>query len=381
MPSCQSWDIYCTVVDNFGDIGVCWRLARQLHAEFARSVRLWVDDLESFRRINPAINPALSVQSSHGVEVRHWHPPLPDVEPADVVIEAFACDLPQQVIDAMARQAHKPLWINLEYLSAEDWVEGCHALASPHPHLPLVKYFFFPGFTPKTGGLLAARELPVKRAAFQHDPTAQAAFWEALRLPQPRTGELTVSLFGYGKSDLTGLFGAWAALDTPVRCLAFEGPTWPEIAAWFEAPALQPGQVLQQGALTVCPMGFVEQEQYDRLLWACDLNFVRGEDSFVRAQWAARPFVWHIYPQDDNAHWVKLEAFLKIYCAGLPADAATALRRFWEAWNRGSGVTAAWPAFHRQLAVFQAHARDWAAHLAANGDLASNLVDFCRRIR
>lgn len=381
MSSCQTWDIYCTVVDNFGDIGVCWRLARQLHDEFARTVRLWVDDLESFRRINPTINPALSVQSSHGVEVRHWQAPLPDVEPADVVIEAFACELPQQVIDAMARQAHKPLWINLEYLSAEDWVEGCHALASPHPRLPLVKYFFFPGFTRQTGGLLAARDLPARRAAFQHNAMAQAAFWDEMRAPLPAAGGLSVSLFGYGKSDLAGLFSAWSAQDTPVRCLAFEGRTWPEIAAWFEAPALQPGQALQRGALTVYPMSFVAQEQYDRLLWACDLNFVRGEDSFVRAQWAAQPFVWHIYPQEDDAHWVKLEAFLKHYCEGLPTEAATVLRRFWDAWNRGSGVQAAWPAFHQHLAVFQAHARDWAARLAANGDLVSNLVDFCRRIR
>ena len=46
-----SWDIFCTVVDNYGDIGVCWRLARQLAAEHGFAVRLWVDDLASFARL------------------------------------------------------------------------------------------------------------------------------------------------------------------------------------------------------------------------------------------------------------------------------------------------------------------------------------------
>lgn len=40
------------------------------------------------------------------------------------------------------------------------------------------------------------------------------------------------------------------------------------------------------------------------------MNLVRGEDSLVRALWAGKPLVWHIYPQDDDAHVAKLSAFL-----------------------------------------------------------------------
>ncbi|MBY0444112.1 MAG: elongation factor P maturation arginine rhamnosyltransferase EarP, partial [Burkholderiales bacterium] len=37
------WDIFCRVIDNYGDIGVCWRLARQLSFEHGFAVRLMVD--------------------------------------------------------------------------------------------------------------------------------------------------------------------------------------------------------------------------------------------------------------------------------------------------------------------------------------------------
>mgnify|MGYP000116605647 FL=1 len=133
----QRIDIFCTVIDNFGDIGVCWRLARQLRHEFGLSVRLWVDDLESFRYLCPEVLPDLLEQDCRGVEVRKWCEPAPVIEPHDLVIEAFACDPPETFVAAMAGKLPRPIWINLEYLSAENWVEGCHGLASPHPRLQI----------------------------------------------------------------------------------------------------------------------------------------------------------------------------------------------------------------------------------------------------
>ena len=123
-----TWDIFCTVVDNFGDIGVSFRLARQLAAEHEVAVRLWVDDLASLQQLCPELDPEQEVQFQHGVEVRHWAQNFPDVLPGDVVIEAFACDLPENYLAAMAARTVKPIWINLEYLSAETWVQGCHGL-------------------------------------------------------------------------------------------------------------------------------------------------------------------------------------------------------------------------------------------------------------
>src|SRR5665647_615779 len=190
MPSIRSWDIFCTVVDNYGDIGVCWRLARQLAAERCFGVRLWVDDLASFRRICPNVVPGLDAQRSHGVEVRWWREPFPAVDVADVVVEAFACNPPASYVAAMAARPRKPVWINLEYLSAESWVQGCHGLPSPHPSLPLMKHFFFPGFAAGTGGLLAERGLEQARERFQRSSAEQARFWEGMRLPAARRGEL-----------------------------------------------------------------------------------------------------------------------------------------------------------------------------------------------
>ncbi len=118
----QRWDIFCAVVDNFGDIGVSWRLARQLAVEHGFKVRLWVDDLASLQPILPEISSGLEVQTAAGVEVRQWPSPFPPVEPAEVVIEAFGCALPSVYIDAMAVLDRPPVWINLEYLSAEKWV-------------------------------------------------------------------------------------------------------------------------------------------------------------------------------------------------------------------------------------------------------------------
>ena len=380
-------DIFCTVVDNYGDIGVCWRLARQLANEHGVAVSLWVDDLASFRRLCPEVDASLAQQHCRGVEIRHWVALFPEVEPAQLVIEAFACELPQRYVAAMAAQKHKPVWVNLEYLSAEDWVEGCHKLPSPHPSLPLVKYFFFPGFTPKTGGLLLERDLLARRDAFQSDPHAIAAYWKSLGIPAPRADETRVSLFSYENPALPELLRAWGQSTTPISCFVPEGRVLPQVTAFFGQAQASPSDVFTRGNLEVRVLPFVEQERYDELLWACDINFVRGEDSCVRAQWAGKPFVWHIYPQHDGVHMQKLRAFMARYCSGLQPDAAQALHGLWEAWNgevdSGQGASAdsgqAWNDFWKHRSILRQHAHDWAQELSVNS-LALNLLDFFRSI-
>jgi uncharacterized repeat protein (TIGR03837 family) len=380
----QRWDIFCNVVDNYGDIGVTWRLARQLVVEHGVQVRLWVDELPSLQRLAPEIDPATAEQSGAAqqsccrVEVRHWSKPFPEVVPADVVIEAFACELPENYVAEMAARESKPVWINLEYLSAENWVTGCHRLASPHPRLPLTKYFFFPGFTQGTGGLICEHGLLQRRQAFQRDPAALAAYWQSLGLPAPAPGELRISLFGYENKAVPDLLAAWAGADYPVICLVPEGRVVGDVSAFFGGVALAAGNTLSKGNLQVRILPFTDQDSYDQLLWACDCNFVRGEDSFVRAQWAGRPFIWQIYPQQEEAHWAKLFAFVDIYSLDLAEDAAAGLRAFWQAWNRQEGVGEAWPMLWRHHAELGAHTRRWAAYLETLGDLASNLVQFSK---
>lgn len=384
----QCWDIFCAVVDNYGDIGTCWRLARQLAGEHELRVRLWVDDLQTFARLCPSIDTSAAEQQVGSVEIRHWTKPFPNSEAADVVIEAFACELPEAYLHAMAGRAAAPVWINLEYLSAETWVEDCHLLPSPHPKFPLIKHFFFPGFTAGTGGLIRERQLLAERAAF--DGASVAEFWSSLDLPAIATGlnaegreadmpfdaidrELRVSLFCYDNTALPELLRSLSVGPVPVRVLALPCPAVARIGSWFGAE-LSPGTPLQRGALTVQAVPFLPQPTYDRLLWACDVNFVRGEDSFVRAQWAQQPFVWQIYPQDESAHRVKLDAFLTRYLNGFAVP--DAVRDCWHAWNGTGDMAATWGQFLANRQRIQAHGKVWACQLDQTDDLANNLVRF-----
>ncbi|MDQ7988488.1 MAG: elongation factor P maturation arginine rhamnosyltransferase EarP [Candidatus Dactylopiibacterium sp.] len=371
-------DIFCRVIDNFGDIGVCWRLARQLAATPGLAVRLWCDDLASFAPLAPALDPARATQTLAGVTICRWDGAADSAAPADLVIEAFACDPPAPYVEAMAARAVKPVWINLEYLSAEDWVEGSHGLPSPHPRLPLVKHFFFPGFTARSGGLLRETGLVEAHAAFQRDAAAQAAQWSALGLAPP-PGALKISLFAYENPAVEGLLDAWADSPRAVFCAVPAGRIRAGVDAWL-ARRGEVADVARVGALTLARLPFLPQADYDRLLAACDLNFVRGEDSFVRAQWVARPFVWHIYPQAEAAHLPKLAAFLARYGTGLDTSARAALEDFWHAWEAGRDAGARWPAFAAALPALRAHARAWTADQAARPDLAAKLLIFCQNL-
>jgi len=167
---------------------VCWRLAKQLAHEQQQIVRLFVDDLRSFERICPAINPQLTVQQCQGVEVHLWSTALAvcaadDI--ADIVIEAFACTIPDDYIRLMAERTTAPVWLNLEYLSAEEWTVGCHAMRSPHPRYPLQKTFFFPGFVEGTGGLLCEQSLITQRDSFLNDADAHQCLYSTRCFSRP----------------------------------------------------------------------------------------------------------------------------------------------------------------------------------------------------
>lgn len=372
-----SWDIFCSVVDNYGDIGVTWRLARQLAVEHGQQVRLWVDEPAVFAPLCPGADPFAARQWQQGVEVCRWSEPWDQVEPAEVVVEAFACRLPAAYEAALGQRRPAPLWLNLEYLSAEDWVEGCHGLASPQAN-GMAKYFWFPGFTARTGGLLRERGLLARRDAWQADVEARRAFLAGLGVAW--RGERLVSLFAY---ELPAL-GAWLDLlasgGEPTLLLVPEGRVLGDLAHWVGQGALAVGARCGRGALNVQVIPFVGQDDYDRLLWSCDLNAVRGEDSFVRAQWAGRPFIWHIYPQQDEIHLDKLEAFLARYLAAAEPALAEPLRAFWQAWNAadqgGKALAGSWRRLEAGRAVWALHARRWCAELAAQRDLAAGLVHF-----
>lgn len=373
------WEIFCSVVDNFGDIGICWRLSRQLVAEFRLTVTLWVDDLTSFQRLCPEVNCQAEQQQLSGVDVRHWHSDIDwqQQQPANVIIEALACTIPFAYQQQMAAQRLKPLWLNLEYLSAESWVEDCHTLGSPQPQLPLDKYFFFPGFTAKTGGLLCEQGLVPALDQFAQDRQAQQQFWQQLKLDDALQYSRRISLFAYGQQQLGTLFQRWQQAGSTTLCLIPVGQLAEQAMAI--CAGLKPGQPWRQGQLTLCILPFLPQPEYDKLLAACDINFVRGEDSIIRAQWAAKPFIWQIYRQDEQAHLDKLAAFIKRYTANWPGSLAAALWDFWLQWNTEQPLIDSWQQFESQLDEIKQKNHEWRRQLIANGDLATNLVRFVEK--
>ncbi|MYM27455.1 elongation factor P maturation arginine rhamnosyltransferase EarP [Duganella sp. CY15W] len=371
-------DLFCRVVDNYGDIGICWRLAKQLVREHGLAVTLYVDDLASFKRICPPVAEGAELQQVDGVTVRHWRDQDGSYMPhevADIVIEFFAVDIPPGYIEAMKQCEPRPVWFNLEGLTAEEWVEGCHRLTSPQPG-GLIKHFFFPGFTGKTGGLLREAGLEQERLQF-----APAAFLSQLGLTPAEIASTRISLFCYPHAPVSALFEAWQTASQPMTCLVPEGVAADTVRS-FTGGDGRAGTVATHGALTVRVLPFVPQPDYDKLLWACDLNFVRGEDSFVRAQWAGKPFIWHIYPQDENLHHKKLRAFLQRYAGALPGLADFSLR-----WNgapsqgEAEDWAASWAALEAEAAAATVRAAEWQQQMLSLGDLASNMLVFAATLR
>ncbi len=333
------WDVYCRVIDNLGDAGVCWRLAADL-AQRGQRVRLFIDDASPLAFMAP--------EGAEGVEVLPWPRPHEALEPGQVVIEAFGCHLTPATEAAMARQALPPVWLNLEYLSAEAYVERSHQLPSPQGK-GLRKWFFYPGFTPRTGGLLREAGLQDRQRAFDRPAWLQA---QGLAL---QDGERVVTLFCYDNPALPALLHSLAT--QPTLLLLTPGPAQQQVGS---AP---PGVRLHR-------LPWLTQAGFDELMWAADLNFVRGEDSLVRALWAGTPFVWQAYPQHDGAHGTKLQALVEHL--QLPREVAD----LWRAWNGLHGPWPGLPTLPPAWRAWQASALTASCALREQADLASQLLAF-----
>ena len=369
------WDIFCKVIDNYGDIGVCWRLSADLAARGER-VRLWVDDASALQWMAP--------QGCNGVEVRAWTQPLATdglftggLSPGDVLVEAFGCEVAPEYIATYAYSTRargiKHRWINLEYLSAEAFVVRSHGLPSPvmrGPGAGLTKHFFYPGFTQGTGGLLREADLLQRQAGFERDPWLKQ-FGITVN---PARSERLVSLFCYEPPALNALLQQLANDATPTRLLVTPGRAAQAILILLEHKnRLEPSWNIHS-SLLFSYLPPLTQRQFDELLWACDLNFVRGEDSLVRALWAGKPFVWQIYPQHDGAHHAKLDAFLDWM------NAPPSLRRFSRQWNgialAPEGSNQHIPFGAPDMAQWGAAAQQARARLLAQTDLVTQLLAF-----
>jgi uncharacterized repeat protein (TIGR03837 family) len=355
------WDIFCQIVDNYGDAGVCWRLARSLTSLHGQDVRIFCDDLPTLNLlasgVDPEIKRLIDIQSWEASYNNSRHP----ANTPDVVIEAFGCDLPKRYLAGLLIAPKKPLIINLEYLSAEPWVVDFHQKSSPQAH-GIPKYFFFPGFQGNAGGLLVD-PIPQEQALTEHMvPESLRTSWELLR-PNAKC----ISVFCYPGAPVLKWLEDLATLRENVDIVLTHGQ--------LEQLQFSSGNPTQAPSLPdsirLISIPFVSQDEYDWVLSQCDFNIVRGEDSFVRAQLAGKPFIWHIYPQEDRAHETKLAAFLDLYLENASQELKHAVIAAM-AWTMPSE-------WRQSIDAWSTHSKAWRVDLLekqGDGGLAARLMGF-----
>ncbi len=386
MSSKLRWDIFCKVVDNFGDIGVCWRLCVNL-ASRGHMVRLWVDDASALAWMAP--------QGCNGVEVLECRDEQAVAKVyasnralrdsiSDVLVDTFGCDFAIYLIANYAINTsttikndtkNQPVWLNLEYLTAESFAERAHTLPSPQhtgAAAGWTQRYFYPGFNERTGGLLGENDL------FERQKTFNKGVWlsQLLAAEQHTFNQETsyISLFCYEPVALEALIDQLVNAKTPTCLLVTAGRAAAAVKSVLEHKKSTEPSYLINSLLSILFIQHLTQLDYDHLLWSCDLNFVRGEDSLVRAIWAAKPFIWQIYPQEDGAHHAKLNAFLEMM------NAPASLKLAHSAWNASQEEQTAsrqglkLPAL--ELQHWAQSAQNLRKKLQRQDDLVSNLVHF-----
>ncbi len=324
-------------------------------------MRIFCDDLPTLNLlasgVDPEIKGLIDIQPWEASHNNSRHP----VQPPDVVIEAFGCDLPERYLAGLLIAPQKPIIINLEYLSAEPWIVDFHQKASPQAH-GIPKYFFFPGFQENAGGILIdpiPKESSLTEASI---PESLRASWSLLRPNAKR-----ISVFCYPGIPLLKWLEDLATLGENFDIVLTHGQR--EQLQFSSAHPTQP--LALPDSIQLISIPFVSQDEYDWMLSQCDFNIVRGEDSFVRAQLAGKPFIWHIYPQEDRAHETKLAVFLDLYLE----DASQELKHAVIA-----AMTWAMPSeWYQSIDSWDAHSKAWRADLLekqADGGLAARLMGF-----
>lgn len=369
--------LFCRVIDNYGDIGVSLRLARRLN-EAGFQVALWHDHPAALAKLlGEAPLPA-------AIRAHHWQGDAAESIAAEsaavapsLVIETFGCDLPPAALAAV--RAHRPLWLNWEYLSAEPWAEAMHGKPSLQAD-GTEKYFWLMGFSETSGGLLREAGYLKKQQAFLANPAAQAALRRRLGLPETPRRAVQCFCFGYSGAQWADWLAAWQAAGEALDVWLADRQiihSLRQSGAIPEYALREPGSVWQAGAVQLIRIGFVPQAEFDAVLWLADMAIVRGEDSFVRAQLAGKPLLWHIYPQAEQAHLPKLHAFWHKAAAFAPLPAAH--QALSDDLNHAAALTPAartesWRQLLQRLPQWRQAAEQWQGELLRQPDAIERVL-------
>ena len=343
----DSIDIFCQVIDNYGDVGVAYRLAREFKRVYPnKKLRFVINQIEELNLI----------RKSENIEVILYKDISKIENSADLIIESFGCEIPKKYMDKALKNSK--LIINLEYFSAEKWVDDFH-LQESFLGGNLKKYFFIPGLSEKSGGILLDNEFLERKKKVEAN---KEYYLEKFEIKEKY--DLIGSVFSYEK-NFDSLIEELKKLNKKVILLILSEKTQKNFIKYFDN-----GNNYDKIKFVKLP--FFTYDKYEELLALCDFNLVRGEDSFVRALLLGKPFLWHIYPQDENTHIKKLESFLEKYCSNNKE-----LKQTFINYNINKDD---FSYFFKNFKEIEKYNKNYANYLIKNCNLMEKLINFIENI-
>ena len=343
----DSIDIFCQVIDNYGDVGVAYRLAREFKRVYPnKKLRFVINQIEELNLI----------RKSENIEVILYKDISKIENSADLIIESFGCEIPKEYMDKALKNVK--LIINLEYFSAEKWVDDFH-LQESFLGGNLKKYFFIPGLSEKSGGILLDNEFLERKKKVEAN---KEYYLEKFEIKEKY--DLIGSIFSYEK-NFDSLIEELKKLDKKIILLILSEKTQKNFIKYFDN-----GNNYDKIKFVKLP--FFTYDKYEELLALCDFNLVRGEDSFVRALLLGKPFLWHIYPQGENTHIKKLESFLEKYCSNNKE-----LKQTFINYNINKND---FSYFFKNFKEIEKYNKNYANYLIKNCNLMEKLINFIENI-
>lgn len=410
--------LLCKVVDNFGDIGVVYRLARALTDLSKRgeslplvgtslpptpsagdtpatppklNLRIIADNLESFRLLCPQIDPSKEEQTVNDWQIYNWNAETTCLnafrkKQPRIIIECFQCGRPEWLETLLFTEKVPDVVhiIMLDYLTAEDYAETFHKLKSLTRSARVQKVNFMPGFTAKTGGLILDKPFIKALKARENSDVAKnesigncnsKESFNAVFFSYPR--DWTPAVQALQKFSIK-------KLNCKLNMLLARGAGHESFLNAYKNCAAGKNSA-EEPLFTLTELNFLPQTEWDALLTRTPLLFIRGEDSLSRACLCGVPFVWHAYPQTEEYQLVKVQALLERMRPHFNPEAFKCVEHCWQIYNTTNSsakdLEESLSTFLNAYSELKSGFSDFSASLLQNGDLATHILEFIKETK